>query len=88
MRKHITSFDTHKHHIHLECFLTDAHGILYSVAGILDTGAPQTEFSDQFLVYAGLLESRREKTIIPILKSFRSIDILQRLSAHTCLSDT
>jgi hypothetical protein len=65
MRKHITSFDTRKHHIHLECFLTDAHGIIYSVAGILDTGAPQTEFSDQFLVYAGLLKSRREETIIP-----------------------
>jgi len=65
MRKHITSFDTRKHHIHLECFITDAQGIIYSVAGILDTGAPQTEFSDQFLLYAGLLESRRENASIP-----------------------
>lgn len=48
MRKHITLFDTRKHHIHLECCLTDVHGILYSVAGTVDTGAPQFEFSDQF----------------------------------------
>ena len=43
----------------------DVHGTIYSVDGILDTGAPQTEFSDQFLLYAGLLKSRRENPIIP-----------------------
>jgi hypothetical protein len=37
---------------------------MYSVAGILDTGAPHTEFSDQFLLYAGFLESKREDAII------------------------
>ncbi len=29
----------------------------YSVAGILDTGAPSTEFSDQFLLHTGFLDS-------------------------------
>ena len=35
------------------------------VDGILDTGSPRTEFSDQFLLYAGCLKSRRENAIIP-----------------------
>lgn len=65
MSDNITSFDTQKHHIHLECFVTDAHGIISSISGILDTGAPQTEFSDQFLTYAGFLKSRSENVIIP-----------------------
>lgn len=49
-----TPFETSRHHIHLELFVLTPSGIRHSVAAILDTGAPRTEFSDQFLDYAGL----------------------------------
>lgn len=65
MPRHITSFDTGKHHIHLEFFITTPQGIRHSVAGILDTGAPKTEFSDQFLILTGCLASRRKNLRIP-----------------------
>ena len=65
MPKHITSFDTGQHHIHCEFFITTPRGIKHSVAGILDTGAPKTEFSDQFLVSTGCLASRQEDRRIP-----------------------
>jgi len=48
----------------MEFFITDSHGTTYSAAGVLDTGAPLTEFSDQFLCYAGFIESRRDNAII------------------------
>lgn len=62
MQENNTSFNTRKHHIHLEFSITDLSGILYSVAGILDTGAPRTEFSDQFLIHTGFLDAKNEKT--------------------------
>ena len=65
MPRHITSFDTAQHHIHLEFFITTPQGIRHSVAGILDTGAPKTEFSDQFLVATGCLASQRDDQRIP-----------------------
>ena len=65
MPKHITAFDARQHHIHVEFLITNPDGITYSVAGILDTGAPRTEFSDQFLMYAGYLQSTRQPAIIP-----------------------
>lgn len=58
MQKNITSFDTSRHHIHVDLIITDPKGTPHSVAGILDTGAPNTEFSDQFLMFAGLLDSK------------------------------
>ena len=61
MEKNITSFDTNKHHIHIELVVTNPKGIIYSVAGILDTGAPRTEFSDDFLVHTGIIETQNEK---------------------------
>ncbi|RKZ80968.1 MAG: hypothetical protein DRR19_22845 [Candidatus Parabeggiatoa sp. nov. 1] len=41
--------------------VTNPKGIVYNVAGILDTGAPRTEFSDPFLVHSGFLETKSEK---------------------------
>jgi hypothetical protein len=61
MQENITSFDTNKHHIHIELAVTNPKGIVYSVAGILDTGAPRTEFSDQFLVHSGIIETKSEE---------------------------
>jgi len=61
MQSNYTSFDTDKHHIHLEFFVTDIMGIQHSVAGILDTGAPYTEFSDNFLLYAGFIQKKDDQ---------------------------
>jgi hypothetical protein len=66
MRENITSFDTSRHHIYLEFGVTDSSGVLHSVAGILDTGAPRTEFSDQFLKYAGFLNDKNENATLKL----------------------
>jgi hypothetical protein len=60
MQENITSYDTNKHHIYIDVTVTNPKGIVYSVAGILDTGAPRTEFSDRFLVHSGFLETKSE----------------------------
>ncbi len=61
MQENITSYDTTKHHIHIDMIVTNPKGIIYNVAGILDTGAPRTEFSDQFLVHSGFIETKSEQ---------------------------
>lgn len=50
-----TAFDKKRHHIHIEFFVTDAKGEKWSFDGILDTGAPRTEFNDVFLAHAGFI---------------------------------
>lgn len=47
-------FDTNRHHIHLELTICK-NNIEYSVDAILDTGAPRSEFSDQFLMFTGFI---------------------------------
>lgn len=69
MRKTITSFDTGKHHIHLELIITDLKGLKHSVSGILDTRAPKTEFSDLFLAHTGFIEFAEETKIKPGLQT-------------------
>ncbi len=64
MQENITTFDTNEDHIHIEFIVTNPKGIKHSVAGILDTGAPNTEFSDQFLVCADFLENKNETEIL------------------------
>jgi hypothetical protein len=51
-----TLFDTDRHHIHLEITVKNSSGIEYSLDAILDTGAPATEFSDQFLSFTGFID--------------------------------
>lgn len=58
----ITAFNTKKHHIHLSARVTLNHGEHVQLRAILDTGAPFTEISDEFLSYCGLFE-RDEKKI-------------------------
>ncbi|MCP4134785.1 MAG: hypothetical protein GY754_27670 [bacterium] len=65
MQRNVTSFDTGRHHIHLELSVTDLKGLKHSVAGILDTGAPKTEFSDQFLIHTDFIDSAAEAVIKP-----------------------
>ena len=60
MPKNLTPFDTSKAHIFLEMTVTNPKGLIYSVTGILDTGAPRTEFSDHFLVHTGFLQTPSE----------------------------
>ena len=52
-----TTFDINRNHIHLEVIVLNKDGVEYSVDAILDTGAPRTEFSDQFLFFTGFIES-------------------------------
>jgi len=56
MRITETVFDIERHHIHLEVIVINEKGIEYSVDAILDTGAPRTEFSDQFLMFTGFID--------------------------------
>ncbi len=60
-----TTFDINRHHIHLECAITDNEGIKHSFNGILDSGAPRTEFSDLFLLHTGLLTQHNPQVDIP-----------------------
>ncbi len=51
-----TPFDPKRHHIHLEAQVQSERGIPWNFDGLLDTGAPWTEFSDLFLIRVGLLD--------------------------------
>lgn len=44
----------------------DWHGIAHTFSAILDTGAPITEFSDDFLNSIGLLRSKEPKKVDPL----------------------
>lgn len=60
----ITHFDTTEHHIHIELFVTDHQGKRHSLNGVLDTGAPRTEFSDKFLAYARFIKEPAKGIVI------------------------
>ena len=66
----ITAFNPEKHHIHLAAFITTKEGEPFKLRAILDTGAPATELSDQFLLHAGILESHQgDVTVKPGLET-------------------
>ena len=84
MREHSTSFDTSKHHIHLEFIVTDSNGIWHSVAGILDTGAPRTEFSDHFLMHTGFIDAKNnDATLKPGLQT-QKYGLIKLPSVNIC----
>lgn len=56
MQNTITPFDPKQHHIYIPFFITIPSGRTERLIGILDTGAPRTEFSDSFLVHMGLIK--------------------------------
>ena len=56
MSRHTIPFDSTKHHIYVEFEVVDGGGIPRYALGILDTGAPRTEFSDAFPAHVGLLD--------------------------------
>ena len=51
----ITVFDKGAHHIHFTAYVSNREGKRSKLRAVLDTGAPFTEFSDQFLHYAGFI---------------------------------
>lgn len=51
----ITVFNTAGHHILFVAYIADKDGRKSKLRAVLDTGAPFTEFSDQFLHYAGFV---------------------------------
>ncbi len=59
-----TFFDAQRNHIHLEITVKNSHGMEYSLDAILDTGAPVTEISDQFLAFTGFIPFPNEKISI------------------------
>ncbi|OGQ06390.1 MAG: hypothetical protein A2W61_05040 [Deltaproteobacteria bacterium RIFCSPLOWO2_01_44_7] len=54
----ITVFDPKEHHIRLVGSMKTADSIDYEFRAILDTGAPWSEFSDQFLLAVGMFNSQ------------------------------
>lgn len=60
----ITVFEPREHHIRLVGALKTSDGIPYEFRAILDTGAPWTEFSDQFLTAAGMIRKQTSSVSI------------------------
>lgn len=60
----ITAFDTKAHHINFVAFVVNPSGKRMKLRAVLDTGAPFTEFSDQFLHYAKFIAQPDHETQI------------------------
>ncbi|MBI4223511.1 MAG: retroviral-like aspartic protease family protein [Deltaproteobacteria bacterium] len=60
----ITTFDPKKRYILFPVFVTTKGDKKYKVDALLDTGAPATEFSDDALQFAGLLEKTRRDVVL------------------------
>ena len=54
----ITAFDPHEHHIRLVGSMKTSDDVEYEFRAILDTGAPWTEFSDQYLLAMGMVTGK------------------------------
>jgi hypothetical protein len=66
----ITAFNTGLHHIYIDFFVTDRRGVRREFSGILDTGAPRTEFNNAFLKLAGFdIPTPRNISIHPDLQT-------------------
>jgi len=60
----ITRFDQNARYIFLPIFVTTENGKRCEFDAILDTGAPQTEFSDEALHFAGFIPEPKKKITI------------------------
>lgn len=60
----ITVFDPNAHHIRIVGAMKTSAGMEYEFRAILDTGAPNTEFSDQFLHVTGLVKDDEPKVSV------------------------
>lgn len=59
----ITPFNVDKHHIHIPAYITLSSDHRIKLRAILDTGAPFTEISDEFLLYVGLLNTEKNVSL-------------------------
>jgi hypothetical protein len=66
MSKLLIPFDTKRHHIYVEFEIIDHKGIIRNGVGILDTGAPRTEFSDLFLSHAEMFDMHQSEIDLPL----------------------
>lgn len=58
----ITPFDTNKHHIHIDFIVTNIQkNTKHNFDGILDCGAPRTEFADIVLCQIGLINAPKNE---------------------------
>lgn len=64
MQSTITPFNTGKHHIYTTFVVTHREGSRHSFIGIMDTGAPRTEFADSVLQQAGFLHAADDSVAI------------------------
>lgn len=65
----ITTFNTGARYILFPIFVTTKEGKKYRVDALLDTGAPQTEFSDDTLQLVGLLKETKSVSLKPGLQT-------------------
>ena len=65
MSRFLIPFDSSRHHIYVEFDLLDKKGIIRKGRGILDTGAPRTEFADSYLHHLGMFTSYPSELDIP-----------------------
>ncbi len=72
----VTIFDTTKHHIYVEFYVTDPNGVPRTAVGVLDTGAPRTEFSDRFLDYGNFIDISKQIQIKPKLQTQKHAKII------------
>lgn len=84
MQKNNTSFDINKNHIYLDFFIQDLKGVKHSVRGILDTGAPRTEFSDDFLIHTGFIDTKNERVELKKGLQTQKYGMVEIPSANIC----
>lgn len=65
MSTFLIPFDSNQHHIYIKFEIVDIKGIVRFGLGILDTGAPRTEFADSFLTYLGMMGEFQSGISIP-----------------------
>lgn len=62
--RNTTVFDRQLHHLYIPVFLNTPDGERHELDAVLDTGAPLSEFSDQFLKYVGITrETNKDVTL-------------------------
>ena len=86
--RHITTFNTAKHHIYLKPTLIDGNGVPQFFRAILDSGAPKSEFSDRFLHAVKILHEE-EMLSVPVPEGLQTRKYTSVVIPHIeCLGQT
>ncbi len=62
--QNVTTFDPPARYISFPIYVTAKNGRRHKFDALLDTGAPATEFSDEALQFAGLLDEKKENVTL------------------------